>query len=126
MSHIVKIKTRITDPTALAAACRRLGLAKPCEGTAKLFSEQKSGLLVQLPGWAYPIVISPSDGQVAFDNFNGNWGEQAELDKLLQAYAVEKTAIEAHRAGHTLFEQKLTDGSIKLTIQVGGRNGGAA
>ena len=33
------------------------------------------------------------------------------------------TAIEARRRGHTLTEQQLTDGSIKLRIQI---NGGAA
>jgi hypothetical protein len=61
---------------------------------------------------------------VRFDNYNGAWGAQAELDKLLQAYAVEKARIEARRAGHSVTEQPLSDGSIKLTIQVG--TGGAA
>ena len=34
--------------------------------------------------------------------------------------AVEKAKLEARRKGHTVFEQPLSDGSIKLTIQVGG------
>jgi hypothetical protein len=38
----------------------------------------------------------------------------------LQAYAVEKTKIEARRKGHAVTEQQLADGSIKLTVQVGG------
>ena len=38
----------------------------------------------------------------------------------MQAYAVEKARIEAHRKGHTLTEQPLADGSIKLTIEVAG------
>ena len=29
MSHIVSIKTKLTDPLAVAAACRRLDLAEP-------------------------------------------------------------------------------------------------
>lgn len=37
MSHIVTIKTRVKDPAALAAACTRLGLDPPVQGTAKLF-----------------------------------------------------------------------------------------
>ena len=48
------------------------------------------------------------------------WGQQQELDRFLQAYACEKTKIEARKKGHTVSEQMLADGSIKLTIQVAG------
>jgi hypothetical protein len=59
-------------------------------------------------------------GSVAYDNFGGSWGEQQELDKLLQAYAVEAARIEARKNGHSVTEQSLADGSIKLTVSVGG------
>jgi hypothetical protein len=124
MSHIVSIKTQIKDPDALAAACMRLGLSQPTQGKAQLFTSQASGLIVQLPGWTYPAVIDVASGAIAYDNYNGAWGEQKELDKLLQAYAVEKSRIEARKAGHSVTERVLADGSIKLTIQVGA--GGAA
>lgn len=62
-------------------------------------------------------------GQVEFDNFNGHLGKQQELDRLLQSYAVEKARIEARKKGHTVTEQPLADGSIKLTVQL---TGGAA
>ena len=119
MSHVVTIRTRLSDPAALAAACRRLGLGEPVHGTATLFSAAATGLLVQLPGWLYPAVVDTVSGEVRFDNYAGAWGAQGELDKLLQAYAVEKARAEARRAGHTVTEQPLSDGSIKLTIQVG-------
>lgn len=48
------------------------------------------------------------------------WGEQRELDQFIQAYAIEKARIEAHKRGHTVTEQSLADGSIKLTVQIGG------
>lgn len=48
------------------------------------------------------------------------WGDQKELDKFVQSYAVEMTKIEARRKGHSVSEQQLQDGSIKLTIQVAG------
>ena len=51
------------------------------------------------------------------------WGDQKELDRFMQAYAAEKAKIESRRRGHSVTEQTLADGSIKLTIQV---NGGAA
>jgi hypothetical protein len=78
------------------------------------------GLAVELPGWHYPLVCEIASGNLKFDNYGGAWGDQKELNRFLQAYAVEKSRIEAHRQGHTVTEQPLTDGSIKLTIQVAG------
>ena len=120
MSHIVTITTEVRAPVAVAAACRRLGLAEPVQGTAHLFEGQATGLLVKLPGWLYPVVCDTATGQVRFDNYNGSWGKPAELDRLLQAYAVEKARLEAVKRGHSVVEQSLADGSIKLTISVGG------
>ena len=123
MSHIVTIKTEIRDRAAVFAACQRLGLPQPAEGTARLFTNSATGLIVQLPNWKFPVVCDLKTGQTQFDNYNGHWGKQRELDQFLQAYAVEKTKIEARRKGHAVHEQSLADGSIKLTVQV---NGGAA
>jgi hypothetical protein len=120
MSHIVSIRTQIRDPAALTAACTRLGLSQPVQGTAQLFAGSVAGLIVQLPGWQFPVVIDTNAGSIAYDNFEGQWGEQKQLDRLLQAYAVEKARIEARRAGHTLTEQARADGSIRLTISMGG------
>ena len=120
MSHIVTVKTEVRDYAAVSAACRRLQLPPPVAGTAQLFSGEVSGLIVRLPGWAYPAVIDTTTGQVHYDNFHGAWGDQAQLDRFLQIYAVERTRIEARKKGHQITEQALADGSIKLTITVGG------
>jgi hypothetical protein len=120
VSHIVTIKTQIRDPAALAAACHRLGLSPPVAGAAKLYSGQATGLIVQLPGWRYPLVADVQTGELKADNYGGRWGEQLELDRLLQAYCVEKARLEARRAGHSVTEQNLPDGSIRLVIQAGG------
>ena len=120
MSHIVQIKTEVRDGIAVQAACQRLGLEAPVLGTVTLFATEASGLLVRLTGWIYPVVFDTRSGQVRFDNYGGRWGEQVQLDRFLQAYAVEKTKIEARRKGHTVFEHTLDNGSIKLTVTVGG------
>ncbi len=120
MSHIVTIKTEVRDAAAVRAACQRLGLAAPTQGTVKLFSGEATGLAVKLPDWTYPVVCDTATGQLQYDNFEGRWGEQKHLDALLQAYAVERAKQEARRRGHSTTEQTLTDGSIKLTIQVAG------
>ena len=120
MSHIVQIKTEVRDGIAVQAACQRLGLDAPVLGTVTLFATEASGLLVRLPGWIYPVVFDTRSGQVRFDNYGGRWGEQVQLDRFLQAYAVEKATLEARRKGHTVTEQTLDNGSIKLTVTVGG------
>lgn len=116
MSHLVTIATKVHDPVAVAAACQRLNLAAPVQGTAELYSGAATGLLVRLPGWKYPAVIDTLSGAVKFDNFEGVWGEQAQLDRFLQMYAVERAKQEARKKGYTVSEQSLEGGSIKLQI----------
>jgi hypothetical protein len=116
----VKIETVVRDPAAIRAACDRLGLSAPMRGSHRLFNSVVEGLAVQLPDWQYPIVCDVASGVVRYDNYGGSWGKQVELDRFLQAYAVEVAKIEARRKGHTCTEQALADGSIKLTINLGG------
>lgn len=120
MSHIVEIKTEIRDEQAVRAACTRLQVPTPEHKTVKLFSATATGLCVQLPGWSYPVVCNLQTGQVQFDNYGGHWGEQSRLNQFLQAYAVEKAKIEARKKGHTCSESRLEDGSIRVTVHVGG------
>ena len=120
MSHIVTIKTQVKDPAAIRAACQRLHLESPREGTFRLFSGEATGIAVQLPGWRFPVVCNVESGELRYDNFEERWGEKRHLDAFLQAYAVEAAKLQARRQGHTAIEQQLADGSIKLTIQVGG------
>ena len=119
MSHIVTIKTEIRDAAAVRAACQRLRLPEPVDGTHRLYTSQVAGLGVQLPDWTYPVVCQLESGEVRYDNYEGEWGEQRHLDAFLQGYAVEKAKIEARRKGYACSEQTLQDGSIKLTVNVG-------
>ena len=120
MSHIVKIQTQVRDEAAVQAACHRRQLAEPIAGRHQLFTREVEGLAVRLRDWTYPVVCQLQTGELQYDNFGGRWSQQQELDQFLQAYAVEKTRIEARKRGHTLTEQSLSDGSIKLTVQIGG------
>ena len=120
MSHIVEIKTEIRDPVAIHAACQRLTLPEPVFGEVKLFSTTATGWAVQLPDWRYAVVCDVNTAKIAYDNYEGRWGSPKQLDRFLQGYAVEVAKLEARKKGHSVFEQPLTDGSIKLTIQMGG------
>ena len=123
MSHIVEIKTEVHDEAAVQAACSRLRLPAASRGTFELYSSTEEGLGIELPDWRYPVVANTNTGQLRFDNYEGRWGEQKHLDGFLQGYAVEKAKIEARRKGHTVSEQRLENGAIKLTVSVSG--GGA-
>lgn len=120
MSHVVQIQTEVRDPVAIRSACDRLQLPEPVQGEFQLFSTTATGWAVRLPEWRYPVVCDVSTARVAYDNFEGRWGRQQELDRFLQGYVVEKARIEARRKNYTVSEQSLADGSIKLTIQTGG------
>jgi hypothetical protein len=120
MSHIVQIKTEVRDPVAMGAAATRLRLPQPTQGTFKLFTTEATGWGVQLPRWRFPVVCDTASGEVKYDNYQGQWGDRVELDRFLQSYAVERAKLVARKAGHCVTEQSLADGSIKLTVQVGG------
>ena len=120
MSHIVQIQTEVRDAAAVRPACDRLKLPQPVHGTHRLFSGEVAGLGVQLPDWKYLAVCQLDTGEIRYDNYGGRWGEQQHLDRFVQMYTVEKAKIEARRRGNTCTEQQLADGSIKLTVNVGG------
>ncbi|MEQ8208267.1 MAG: DUF1257 domain-containing protein [Lacipirellulaceae bacterium] len=120
MSHIVTISTQVRDPIAIEAACSRLKLSPPNQGTHRLFNDSIAGLAVLLPDWKYPVVCQTGTGQLRYDNFNGRWGDPARLDQFLQSYAVEKAKLTARRQGHAVAEASLPDGSIRLNVAVGG------
>lgn len=120
MSHLVSIKTQIRDAAAVAAACARLGLPAPSHKTVRLFSAETTGLVVELPGWRYPVVFETETGELKYDDYGGRWGNKAELDRFIQMYAVEMVKLQARRQGQTATEQPLADGSIRIQIAVAG------
>ena len=120
MSHIVSIQTEVRDPAAIRSACDRLKLPEPVFGATKLFTNSANGWAVRLNEWRYPVVADVNTGKLAYDNYGGRWGKQNRLDEFLQTYAVEKARREAHLKSHSVTEQTLDDGSIRLTVQVGG------
>ena len=118
LSHTLTIKTQVRDPVAIRAACQRLKLPEPVHGATTLFAGEATGWQVRLPDWRYPIVCNTATGQLQLDNYGGQWGDPAHLDKFLQSYAVEKASLEARRQGYAVTEQALADGSIRLMVGV--------
>lgn len=105
---------------SVQSACKRLHLPAPTRSTFELYNSTESGLGIELPHWKYPVVANTETGQLRYDNYQGRWGSQEFLDQFLQAYATERVKIESRKQGHSVVEQRLDDGSIKLTVSVGG------
>ena len=119
MSHTVTIQAELKDPAALEATCKRLHLPQPTRGKIQLFDRVAEGTGVQLDGWRFPICLTDR-GELLYDHFGGFWGLPERLDEFRQAYAIEKTRLEARRQGFPCQEVTLPDGSVRLTIQVEG------
>jgi hypothetical protein len=116
MSHIVQIKTEVKDEQAVRAACLRLKWEQPTFGAFQVFGVNRVGLGIKLPQWSYPVVVDLATGAVDYDNYNGMWGKQETLDAFLQSYAIEKAKLEAAKNGYSVYEEPLSDGSVKLTV----------
>jgi len=114
----MNIKIELHDRAALEAACQRLGLTIS-EGKHRLYQTTEEGIGIYLPNWKYPIVVK-SDGTVAYDNYNGNWGREEELNKLRAFYGLEKAKIEARKKGYSIYETTDQQGKLVLKIHVGG------
>lgn len=118
MSHTVKVKSvNVTDIECLRAAVSRLALPELKQGTHRLFDgTTREGLALRLPNWRYDVVFDIAKGEVLFDNYNGHWGQEIEIDKLVQAYTLEKTAAECRLQGFSdIQEEVLADGAVQLT-----------
>ena len=120
MSHIVQITTEVKSEAAVQAACRRLNMPPAKHGTFELYNSTETGLGIQLLRWRYPVVADLQTGSLKYDNYEGRWGEQSTLDEFHQRYTVEAATIAARKEGHSVTEQSLEDGSVKLTVTVGG------
>jgi hypothetical protein len=120
MSHISTVDVEVRDFDAIKAACLRLELKEPVHGKATLYQTEIEGVVVELPKWNFPIVCDLATGIVNYDNYEGRWGDRKYLDCFVQAYATEKATLEARRKGYGVSERRLEDGSIQLTVNVGG------
>lgn len=145
MSHVVDIKCEITDLDALEAACRRLGLelargqkthrwygryvgdSSLPEGVAES-DLGKCAHAVRLPGSdrAYEVGLVPNASgkgwTLHYDNWSGGYGMSEKVGhtcgKLLQAYAAEKLRLTVAKT-HRVTEQRLPNGSIRMTLMRG-------
>ncbi len=122
MSHFTTIQTQIKDLEALREACRELGLELLQNAEARGYgsARQRGEFVIRLKGpydvalhrhpeGSYGLSADWWDGHVEKE-VGSNYG------RLLQLYAVHKTAREARKRGLSVQRALRADGSIKLTI----------
>jgi hypothetical protein len=120
MSHTTVAVTPVRSKAVLQTACERMGLEAPKNGVAELYSRKIHGEIVKLPGWAYPVAFDLEKGEVKYDNYNGAWGEQKTLDRLLNYCEAARIEQEAGlNFGHSVVSQiEQEDGSLVLEVAV--------
>ena len=122
MSHFTTIQTQIKDIEALRETCAELRLDLLPDAQARGYgSQQQNGdFVIRLKGPYDVAVHRQTDGSYGLtaDWWDGHVEKEvgSNYGRLLQLYAVHKTAREARKRGLSVQRTLRTDGSIKLTI----------
>lgn len=111
MSHTTKIpQAGMTDSAALAAAATAMGLVPPTSERVRMFDgTEHEGTAIRLPGWKFPVCVK-EDGEVIFDNYDGNWGRLELLQEFRQQYTLALTSAAMY--DHQYETQVLPNGDL--------------
>lgn len=123
MSHISKIELQVNDLSILGSACARLGLelVRSKKSFKWYGKEAPCNHAIRVPRADYEIGVIDRDGayELNCDFYDRNLeqviGKNGGL--LKQAYAIEKTMIEARRKGYSVLEHKIDNG-IRLQVRI--------
>jgi hypothetical protein len=96
VSHTSRCQVEFKDTDALAGAVLTMGGQVLGLGEYELFQTWERGFGFHLEGWQYPCILR-SDNAIAFDDYNGHWGNAQDLETLKSQYAiaVARKAVEA-------------------------------
>lgn len=114
MSHTVSIEATLTDHGCVQSAAKALNWQVLETKEHALFSSKETGLGIQIPNWKYPVVVK-QDGSLKFDDYNGRWGNLADINKLKQGYTVALLTKTAQRQGHRVTQRQVGE-TIKLEV----------
>lgn len=119
VSHTRKVAVEFRDPDALRAAVEAMGGRWIGHGTAhRMFDgSQHSGHAFALPGWSYPLIATDA-GSLAYDDYNGRWGNVADLDAVRGGYAIEAALMAAAAQGWQ--SERHADGTATVFHPEGG------
>jgi hypothetical protein len=120
MSLVATIQCEMTELDILCDATERLNMARPENGSHKLFGQKADGYAVKFNTLSYPFVFCTDssgklDGNIKYDTDGGERITEC-LNRLKQAYAVCKTRKTLLGTGSCTHIQEQTgaNGSIEL------------
>lgn len=128
-SHTAKVQVEYTDPEALKCAVERMGGIWLGHGEYSLGDTEQKGYGFRLPMangrtkidgkgyWYHPLVLC-DDGQLAYDEFGGVWGDVKQLPVLKAEYAM--AAVETAAANQGWQSERTSEGLVVYHPQ-GGR-----
>lgn len=117
MSHVATVAIAIKNPQTLCRVLQNKGIeVKQGKHQVSLYSTKvEADMSFQLKGWNYRCAVIGE--QVKYDNFNGSWGKQSEMDSVLQGYAVEVAKEQTQSEGYSIeSETTLQDGTVELVV----------
>ena len=122
-SHTMKVAVEFRNLLALEKAATKIGAVSLGVGNHELYEDTAHGHGIRLDKWAYPLVVDIDStgkitGELSFDNYNGQWGDIAQLDRLKGAYAVELARQTAQDEGWITEDNP--DGSLLIHHNDGG------
>lgn len=122
-SHTVKVKTSMLADASFEAAVKCLGGTIVGLGSHRIFEygTEATGLAFRLPNWRQLLVLQ-ADGSLAYDDYNGAWGNADELDRLRAEYTLCKAMNAAmdqgwqcERVGDTLTVYHPSGGTLTVS-----------
>lgn len=117
MSHTTTIELEIKSLTALKTACRETSTPYKEMTSVRLFD----GTVIEdcfsftPSGWRYPVAAK--DGSLRYDNYEGQWGSDVELNSVKQRYAVNVQKEAARSRGYRVREERMAGGKVKLVVE---------
>lgn len=108
-SHTVTVAVEFRNQNQLAEAVRKMGGTVIGVGEHELYERDYSkegnarkikhvGFAFKLPGWSYPC-IAQDDGTLAFDDYNGAWGNREDIETLKNEYSYGAAQAAAEQLG---------------------------
>jgi hypothetical protein len=117
MSHRTEVETEFLDKEMVKKTCEELGIEFVDEKQVRLYEGNfPCDYSIKLKGWNYAVGIQ-SNGKALFDNFNGQWGNESELDAFRQRYSENVTLHHAERAGYRVLHREMNNGTLRIEIQ---------
>jgi hypothetical protein len=119
----VSFKTSVKNAESVRITAARMKLPVPqyVEKYRMRSGKEVTGLSLQLPGWAKPVVFDTESGNVEFDNWSpydashpqvrkgekqvgddGRWGDIKHLNQFVDEYLGTEVMLQAEAEGHTV------------------------